>query len=670
VPTLTGFLRANGVDVDPIDANVETFDWLFRRDRMEQMRARLEDRLEKLERRPSLRHTDQLLYSALWAARAEARAVPSAIEDAVHTIRDPDSKGFYTPEIYSNAVATLDAAMRVISAAYAPLLLTFTGYKTPFSLLNADEIARDAQEDRNPFYGYFAGPLLERVRQSTPLVVGISVAFPGQIQPAYALAHILKKALPNVHLTVGGPALTQLFQGLDGERLEKARGPFDSVITYEGEHALLELVRTLEKSHTPERFIRGQMIEDLGLLPSPDFTGLPLDKYFAPELILPYDPTRGCYWGKCTFCHYGLAEVGTAAYRERPVANVMNHVRALHQKHGVRLFYFSQDAVNPKTVLKVARAIKEEGLQIQWATDMRPERSLKPELCKELRDGGALSMAMGVESASPRVLTLIDKGVSVDTVRTAIQNLSESGIGVEAMCFTDFPTESYREAMATVRFVEGLQNHLSLFICGEFDLTKGSLVAQAPEKFGIEETWQVDGDELGLGLFFQEGKDPKSDDERTTVDGALTDVSSRWWLEHYPWAGALSTAHTLLYYRKFGIDCFRRFAGMKKLSIPGARAATVGARFNVADAMRQSAEHEGEIWDRLVAQERKVSRAAYKSLADALPALGPDAGQWRIQAGREPSRAQGKAESKRHPRRYGRRASTAANNAKEPVRGW
>ena len=65
--------------------------------------------------------------------------------------------------------------------------------------------------------------------------------------------------------------------------------------------------------------VRGEQTKDMGTLPPPDYDGLPLEKYFAPELVLPYDPTRGCYWGKCTFCHYGLAEVGTANYRERPV---------------------------------------------------------------------------------------------------------------------------------------------------------------------------------------------------------------------------------------------------------------------------------------------------------------------------------------------------------------
>src|SRR6185436_12615537 len=99
----------------------------------------------------------------------------------------------------------------------------------------------------------------------------------------------------------------------------------------------------------------------------------------------------------------GLADVGTARYRERPVADVVAHLESLRAKHGTRGFYLSQDAVNPKTVLKVARALVDKHgahkTPFRWATDMRPERSLTSELCAELRAGGALSMALGVESA-------------------------------------------------------------------------------------------------------------------------------------------------------------------------------------------------------------------------------------------------------------------------------
>ena len=40
----------------------------------------------------------------------------------------------------------------------------------------------------------------------------------------------------------------------------------------------------------------------LDAAPPPDFDGLPFDKYFSPELVLPYDINRGCYYGECTFC--------------------------------------------------------------------------------------------------------------------------------------------------------------------------------------------------------------------------------------------------------------------------------------------------------------------------------------------------------------------------------
>ena len=113
-----------------------------------------------------------------------------------------------------------------------------------------------------------------------------------------------------------------------------------------------------------------------------------------------------------------------------------------------------------------------------------------------------------------------------------------------------------------------------------------------------------------------------------------------------------------------------KLCGMKKDTIAGARPTTLGAAFNVGEVMARSAENEGRIWNTLVGQDCKVFCVAYGSLADALPALSPEPGNWRIQAGREPMRSLAKAESRRHPRRFGRRASTAANNAKEPVRGW
>ncbi len=667
VPTLAGYLRAHGVQVLPIDANLECAERLLTRDALSALAQKIEQRLQRLERRPELTHTEQLAYAALWQARGDAAAVPAAIDDAVALLRDRTGERFFDPQAYDDAVATIEGAMRVISAAHAPLTLTFTAYRTPFSLLTAEEIEADARPERDPYHAYFV-ELAERLRAARVDVVGISVAFPGQLQPAYSLAHTLRALLPGVHLTIGGPAITQILLRLSGEPLAKALRPFDTAIIFEGELGLLELTRAIEAGASPRGLIKGRQIEDMGLLPAPDFDGLPLDRYLSPELILPYDPTRGCYWGVCTFCHYGLAEVGTAKYRERPVETAMAHLRGLADKHGARIFYFSQDSVAPKTVMKLARAIRDAGLPWRWATDMRPEKYLTPERCQELAEGGALGMAYGVESAAPRVIQLIDKGIPVDTVRDAIVNLASAGVAVEAMCFTDFPTESYKEALSTVKFLGELREHVALFICGEFDLTHGALVAQRPQEFGIRETWHLDGDELGTGLFYEEKRASKSAADQEKLDDALSDLSRRWRLARYPWAGSLSTAHTLLWYERFGPDVFKDLASDRAArvapEVPGAKSRTAPARFDVGMIMADAAEREGEIWRTLVRDRRRVSRALYHEMAHALPHATPSPARWRYGAGGIVEPASGG--SRRGPRgsRGGRRPSHAVNASK------
>jgi len=658
VPTLSGWLRAHGHQVLPIDANLEGWEHLLSQPELTRLAQRLEQRRQALEQQPALAHADQLAYATLLNAAADARYAPGAIAEALSVFRDPER--FYRQSDYAEAVRTVESAQRLISAVYTPLGLDFVAYRTPFSLMNPQEIERDAAPERDPFHAAFQR-IAERVRQEGCPLVGLSVAFPGQIQPAFSLAYALRRALPGVYLTVGGPALTQMLLRLKPEALERALGPFDSAVAYEGEFALLELIEQLERGERPQGLIKGRTVEDMSQLPGPDFEGMPLDRYLAPELVLPYDPTRGCYYGVCTFCHYGLAEVGTARHRERPVAHVLDQLTSLQQKHGTRIFYFSQDAFAPRIAGQIARGIIERGLKLRWGTDMRPERSLSPERCAEFVQAGALSAALGVESAAPRVLSLIDKGIKVEDMRRVIANLSEAGMAVEAMCFSDFPTESYREALATIELVRELTPHLSLFILGRFDLTHGSLVAQKPGEFGIKEVWHIEGDEFQTGLFFQERQQAKSERQRAQVESQVAELSSRWSLRRYPWAGALSTAHTLLWYERFGKGVFRELAQLRDSVQPTSdaeRAATalLHTRFDVRLADEQSGAQEAEIWQELVQNRRKVTRPDYEALAAGATLLRPSPGSWRCALGEAPERVPGPAQ--------GRRQSHAPNAAK------
>jgi hypothetical protein len=370
------------------------------------------------------------------------------------------------------------------------------------------------------------------------------------------------------------------------------------------------------------RYLPGPPAVDLRTLPAPDFDGLPLDRYLAPQLLLPYDPTRGCYWGRCAFCHYGLTASGTARYRERAVHTVVEHLGALSARHGTRFFYLSQDSVAPATLCRLADALAKSGLDLRWGTDLRPEAYLTPERCERLRRGGAVACSLGVESASPRILRLIDKGITPRRAATAVRNLARAGIAAELMCFTDFPTETFAEAMATLRFLEANAPHIAAFIVGQFELTHGARVAQDPARFGVREIWTVQGDELGTALFCAERKASKSRRERVRLEEMLEQLASGWLLRSYPWAGSLSTAHTIFYYDHFGPGVFRDLAGQAPGRVLGAMPAERVSRFDLHKLARAE-QHEAALWHELTHVRRQVSRQVYDELAAQLPRLRP-----------------------------------------------
>src|ERR1017187_5943565 len=88
VPMLTGFLRAKGVTVLPIDANLEAFDALLEPEPLAAIAARIEQGILALDERGTLTHEEQLRYVALQRARGDARAVPHGIAEAKAILRD------------------------------------------------------------------------------------------------------------------------------------------------------------------------------------------------------------------------------------------------------------------------------------------------------------------------------------------------------------------------------------------------------------------------------------------------------------------------------------------------------------------------------------------------------------------------------------------------------
>jgi anaerobic magnesium-protoporphyrin IX monomethyl ester cyclase len=159
VPMLTAYLRERGIEVLPIDANIEAYERLLCRRVLTAMAATIGRRLAGLDQKSLLRHSDQLLYARLWEVTPDLSWVPEEIEDAVTVLRDGTGLRFFDPCQYERAIRTMQAALRIISAAYSPLQMDFTTYRTPLSLLTLQQVETDALAANNPFYHYFSEDL-------------------------------------------------------------------------------------------------------------------------------------------------------------------------------------------------------------------------------------------------------------------------------------------------------------------------------------------------------------------------------------------------------------------------------------------------------------------------------------------------------------------------------
>ena len=224
-------------------------------------------------------------------------------------------------------------------------------------------------------------------------------------------------------------------------------------------------------------------LEDLNALPAPDHSTVAMDRFFTPRPIHTLMLSRGCYWGRCTFCSIGWRE----NYRMASAAKIRADVLELVHRQGARYAQIQDSSIPPRAARILAEIVAEESVALEWCGGMKFDRHfLDAEYCRILYRGGCRSLQVGVESASQETLDAMDKGFQIDEVPTMLRNLRDAGISVELLWFIGFPRESRRDALKTAQF---LHSHRDLFgLCafvGDYQLHPDTEVFHRPQDFGV-----------------------------------------------------------------------------------------------------------------------------------------------------------------------------------------
>jgi len=502
LPSLSAYLRQNGIDeVHQLDVNIEAYDWFLSEPRLRRSLERIDARrrLAELDAKEQLVFSDMERYQALSETALVGEEVAARIEEAKRVLRDAGE--FYDYQRYLWAGRTMEHALRIFSAEYAPTKLTAHGFVMRQRIERSREILEAVDcEAENPFLEYFREHTLPRLEAIDPDLIGISLTFPSQAIPTLTLCKLIKQWKPGVHVTVGGGLLAYTAKKL-AQRPE-LWDLIDSMVMLEGERPLLQLCEHVqgkrELADIANLVYRDEagVVQttphlaplDIGTLPTPDFDGLPLEKYFSPELVLPLAATRGCYWGKCVFCT--LYTVIGPGYRGRSIEQTVGDMRALQDKYGVRNFYLAIEDLPPDMARAFPRAILDAGLDVNWWCDARLEHKVfDKEVCRDLAASGCKRIAYGYESASRRVLGRMCKGIDPDQSMELIKRTHEAGISVTLYAMIGFPTETRAEAQSTLDTILAHQDWIQEVSVRVFYLDERSEIFGRREEFDIVEIY-------------------------------------------------------------------------------------------------------------------------------------------------------------------------------------
>lgn len=499
LPVLTAFLRQHGVDVVQRDLNVETYDTVLSRDFLEQSIKRL--------RADYPRERDRAVPEKIVWAFAEGQRLASQIDSAKKVFRSP---AFYDGEKSLDAFTTIMQSLELASLPFHPAQLDFL-YYTPTSPIDSSRLLLQGASDpkHNIFLDIFKRGIVADIARERPDIVGISVSTEGQMLAAMTLAHLVKQTGIKCHITIGGPHVSML-----REQIPHAPVLFeliDSAVIFDGEMPLLKLAEALngkcEMSQVPNLIHRTdgelqvnpmQMHPDASTTVTPDFDGLPLERYFVPDLVLPLITAHGCYHGLCAFCNVGYG--AGKGFFPMPVEQLVDQITTLQKKYNTRHIFFVDEAIPPRTMRLLSTRLAELGSPVDWCSCARFEKVISAELLQTMARGGCRMLFFGLETASERMVKLMVKGTQGETVSRILKEGTQAGIWNHTFLFFGFPTETMDDAQATVNFLYAHQDVIHSAGLGTFVLERYSPVHLDPARYGV--TRVIEKPERDLAIYF------------------------------------------------------------------------------------------------------------------------------------------------------------------------
>lgn len=348
------------------------------------------------------------------------------------------------------------------------------------------------------------------VDKHRPDVVGLSVPFSGTVYAALRMGKYLRAR--GIPVLLGGGYCNTELRSLSDPRLFNY---VDFITLDDGERPLLCLLEHFSDKRERKDLFRTFYLDEDGKVAfakdpnlrdipfratgTPTYAGLPVADYVKMfEMLNPVTRlwsgffwnkltlAHGCYWRKCSFCDTSLDYIGR--YEAGVAVEIADRMEKISKETGSRGFHFVDEAAPPAILKALSEELLRRGAKFEWWGNIRFDKTFTPELTKLMKEAGCVAVTGGLEVASPRILKLIDKGVTIEQVARVTHAFQNAGIFVHAYLMFGFPTQTVQETVDSLEVVRQLfqTGCLQSGFWHRFSATIHSPVGKNPEKYGIQ----------------------------------------------------------------------------------------------------------------------------------------------------------------------------------------
>ena len=316
-----------------------------------------------------------------------------------------------------------------------------------------------------------------KLTENEYLFVGITVIIGKFLRNAKQLSNLIKGIKPNLPIVWGG-IMASIFPE---DCLKKYN--VDFIIRFEGEQPVLNLAKALENKISLKE-VNGvsyktkedKIINNPSSMPELNLDNYPIvkwelsGKYFNKEQI-PYFylimSSKGCPFN-CKFCYKHSIDIDIRtkipSWRCRSAEHVIKEIEYIYEKTGTKVFTFGDDnfLVNKQRVLIILNYFKERGFYIEEC--IAHLNCIDDEIIDAM--GGIVqTLICSVETASPRLLKLINKQLNIEELPHKVKKIYDKGMVLGISFIIGLPTETEEDLRKNIELMIKLKK-LNPFVRG------------------------------------------------------------------------------------------------------------------------------------------------------------------------------------------------------------